>query len=75
MGKLRFAQKIDGSLKRHILKTATYRLLGTSITMTSVYLFNGSIELAALLGVGELVVKPLMYFIHERLWFKFIRVK
>jgi uncharacterized membrane protein len=62
------------ALKRHILKTITYRLLGTTVTFTSAYIIGGSLELASLLGVGELVFKPLLYFVHERFWFKFVKM-
>ena len=30
---------------------------------------------SALLGVGELIMKPFIYFGHERLWYKYIRIK
>jgi uncharacterized membrane protein len=30
--------------------------------------------MASLLGVGELVIKPVIYFFHERLWYKYIRI-
>ena len=63
------------SLKRHILKTISYRILGTLITITSAYALSGSFEIASLLGVGELVFKPVVYFLHERVWYKWIRVK
>jgi hypothetical protein len=28
-----------------------------------------------LLGIGELLIKPLLYFLHERIWYKKIRIK
>jgi uncharacterized membrane protein len=65
----------DISLKRHILKTISYRILGTLITITSAYALGASFEIASLLGVGELVIKPVVYFLHERVWYKWIRVK
>jgi uncharacterized membrane protein len=62
-------------LKRHILKTITYRILGTSFTILVAFLIGGSLEVASLLGLSELLFKPLLYFIHERIWFKFYRTK
>jgi len=64
-----------GSYKRHILKTISYRLMGTTITVTSAWLLGAPIELASMMGVGELLIKPVFYFIHERIWFKFIKIK
>jgi uncharacterized membrane protein len=63
------------SLKRHILKTLTYRILGTSFTILVAFLIGGSLEVASLLGLSELLFKPLLYFFHERVWFKYIKMK
>jgi uncharacterized membrane protein len=65
----------DASLTRHILKTLSYRVLGTLTTVTTAYMLGASFELSSLLGVGELLIKPIIYFLHERLWYKFIRIK
>lgn len=67
--------KEESVLVRHILKTITYRFLGTLTTVGVAYSLGATIELSALLGVGELVLKPVIYFLHERLWYNFIRVK
>lgn len=58
------------SLERHIAKTVTYRILGTGVTVVSAIAFGADIEVAGLLGIGELLFKPLLYFLHERLWYK-----
>ena len=65
----------DVPLKRHILKTISYRILGTLITVISAYALGASFEMSSLLGVGVLLIKPIVYFLHERVWYKFIRVK
>ena len=59
---------------RHILKTISYRLLGTLTTITIAYFLGASLEVSSLLGVVELCVKPLIYFLHERVWYKMIRL-
>jgi uncharacterized membrane protein len=61
--------------KRHILKTISYRILGSTITVTTAFILGAPIELASLMGVGELLIKPIFYFIHERVWFKYIKMK
>jgi uncharacterized membrane protein len=66
---------IENSLKRHILKTISYRILGTLTTVTIAYSLGASLEVSSMLGVGELVLKPVIYFLHERLWYKYIRIK
>jgi uncharacterized membrane protein len=62
-------------LKIHILKTITYRILGTLVTILSAYFLGATIQVSALLGLGELILKPIIYFIHERIWFKYIKLK
>lgn len=59
---------------RHVLKTVSYRLLGTLTTVTVAYFVSSSITIASLLGFGELLLKPLIYFLHERIWYKYIRI-
>jgi uncharacterized membrane protein len=67
---------MEGSpLTRHILKTFSYRILGTLTTVITAYSLGASIEMSSLLGVGELLIKPIIYFLHERIWYKFIRIK
>jgi uncharacterized membrane protein len=66
--------KNDG-MKRHILKTISYRLIGTLTTIIVAYALGVSLELSSLLGVSELMIKPTLYFFHERAWYKYIRIK
>ena len=66
---------IDHSLKRHILKTISYRILGTLTTVIVAYSLGASIEVSSMLGIGELVLKPIIYFFHERVWYKYIRIE
>jgi uncharacterized membrane protein len=67
--------KEESVLTRHILKTISYRILGTLTTVSVAYSLGVSIELSSLLGVGELLLKPVIYFLHERLWYRHIRVR
>lgn len=57
------------SIKRHLLKTITYRVLATAITIVTAFSLGVNLEISALLGVGELIVKPVFYFLHERFWY------
>jgi uncharacterized membrane protein len=62
------------AMVRHILKTLSYRILGTLTTVFVAYSLGASLELSSLLGVGELIIKPVLYFFHERIWYKYIRI-
>lgn len=66
--------KEDAVMTRHILKTFSYRILGTLTTILVAYSLGASLELSSLLGVGELLLKPVIYFFHERVWYKYIKI-
>jgi len=61
------------TIKRHIAKSITYRILGTITTVIIGYILTGNIVIASSIGIIELVIKPLIYFLHERVWYKFIK--
>ena len=61
------------SSKRHIAKTITYRIISTGIGFLTIWLVTGSVKVGAAFGIIELVWKPIQYFIHERIWYKFIK--
>ena len=59
--------------KRHIAKAISYRILSTLIGFLVMWWISGSIQIGAAFGVVELVYKPVQYYIHERVWYKFIK--
>lgn len=61
------------SVARHVAKAISYRFLGTLQTTIIGYVFTGSITIASSIGVVEMCVKPIIYFFHERLWYKWIK--
>ena len=64
-------KKPDNSVRRHLYKTISYRILGTLATVFVAHALGAPVELSMIIGVGELVLKPILYFLHERLWFRF----
>lgn len=54
--------------KRSVLKTVSWRVIATVTTMFLVYVYTGQLELTAVVGIGENVLKTLSYFLHERVW-------
>jgi uncharacterized membrane protein len=60
-------------IKRHVAKAITYRIVGTLTTFIISYIFTGSIKLSSAIGFTEIIVKPINYFIHERVWYKWIK--
>ena len=67
--------KEETVLLRHILKTISYRLLGTLTTVVVALSCGVSLQMSSLLGIGELTLKPIIYFLHERLWYKYVKIK
>ena len=59
--------------KRHIAKTISYRILSTLIGFLLMWLISGSIKVGAAFGAAELIYKPIQYYIHERVWYKWIK--
>lgn len=61
------------SKKRHIAKTVSYRIISTLIGFVIMWAVSGSVKVGAAFGVAELVYKPIQYYIHERIWYKYIK--
>lgn len=59
--------------KRHIAKTISYRIVSTTIGFLAMWGVTGSVEIGATFGILELVWKPLQYYIHERVWYRYVR--
>jgi uncharacterized membrane protein len=58
---------------RHIAKTISYRLISTAIGFITMWIISGSVKVGAAFGVAELLWKPIQYYIHERVWYKWIK--
>lgn len=59
--------------KRHIAKTISYRVISTLIGFLILWWASESIAVGAAFGIAELVYKPIQYYIHERIWYKYIK--
>ena len=55
---------------RSLLKAISWRFFATLTTTTIIFLFFGRLDLAIAAGLVELVIKILVYFLHERMWHK-----
>jgi uncharacterized membrane protein len=65
--------QIKVSAKRHLAKTISYRIISTLIGFLIMWAVSGSITVGAAFGVAELVYKPIQYYIHERIWYRYIK--
>jgi uncharacterized membrane protein len=53
---------------RSILKTISWRIIGTIDTVLISWALTGQIDTALAIGSVELVTKMILYFAHERVW-------
>lgn len=59
--------------RRHIAKTISYRIVSSGIGFAIMYMASGSLKIGALFSVAELVYKPIQYYIHERVWYRYVK--
>jgi len=56
--------------KRHILKTITWRVVGTIDTILIGWVISGDPAIGLSIGGVEVFTKMILYFLHERAWYK-----
>ena len=54
--------------KRTIVKSITWRIIATTTTVVTVYVYTGDLTLAAISGAVANIIKTALYYIHERVW-------
>lgn len=62
--------KTKVNIKRHLLKTITWRIVGTVDTILIGWVVSGDPLIGLTIGSFEIVTKMALYFIHERIWYK-----
>ena len=56
------------TLKRSLLKTISWRVIGSLDTVVIAYLITNEVNDALTIGGIELISKMVLYFFHERTW-------
>ena len=56
--------------KRHIFKTVSWRLIGTLDTLILSWVITGNFLTGFKISTIEVVSKMVLYYIHERFWYK-----
>jgi len=59
--------------KVSLLKTISWRVIGTLDTMAISYLLTGKLDIAVSIGGIEVVSKMILYYLHERAWIKLLK--
>ena len=60
------------SRKRHAMKAVTWRVVATTATVVIAWSVTGDWRVGLEVGAVEFFAKMLLYYLHERFWYKFI---
>ena len=58
------------SAVRSLVKAYSYRCCGTITTIIISYIITGKIVVSLAIGGTEMIIKPFIYWCHERVWSK-----
>ena len=64
-------EKIDK--KRNLTKTFTWRILATTDTFLIAWIITGKVDWAAGIASIEISTKTILYYWHERVWYRHIK--
>ena len=65
-----FKSSLKKSNKRHILKTFSWRAIGTLDTIVLAWMISGDSTIGLKIGVAEVITKMILYYLHEKVWYK-----
>ena len=62
--------KIKIDRKRHLLKSVTWRIIASVVSFLIGWSVTGDVSIGITVGVVDVVVKFILYYFHERIWYK-----
>ena len=68
--RLWFKSRILSANRRHILKTFSWRGIGTLDTILLGWIITGNPFLGMKIGGAEVITKMLLYYFHEKIWYR-----
>ena len=66
-----FKSNFNNSKERHIYKTITWRIIAIIDSVFITFLITGNLFIGFEIGAWEITTKSGLYFIHEKIWYKF----
>jgi uncharacterized membrane protein len=60
-------------VKRHLAKAVTWRIIASLTTAIIAYMFGLPPKAVGAVFVADLIIKFILYYIHERVWYKHIK--
>ena len=61
---------IPESKKRHLVKTFSWRFIGTMDTILLSWIISGNPVTGLKIGGVEVITKMILYYVHERIWYR-----
>ena len=61
---------IYNGVLRDMLKTLSYSIIGSATSFILTYLATNDYKVGIGVGLGDFLIKPMIYFAHERIWRK-----
>ena len=61
------------SHKRHLAKAVTWRIVASITTAAIAWFFGLPMEAVGAVFIADLIIKFVMYYAHERVWYKYIK--
>jgi len=61
---------MDYFKKIHILKSISWRILGSIVTFIIAWISSGELTIGLSISVFDFIFKLILYYGHERLWYK-----
>lgn len=71
---IKVSDRADKPVKS-IMKSISWRIVGTIDTMVISYFITGKMVLAISIGSAEVITKTILYYFHERLWAHIHQIK
>ena len=65
-----FRSKIRNTNKRHLLKTFSWRALGSLATLIVAWIITGNPLTGFKIGLVETLSKMILYYVHEKMWYR-----
>jgi len=59
--------------KRHLAKAVTWRVIASTTTAAIAWMFGLPPKAIGLVFLADLVIKFILYYVHERVWYKHIK--
>ena len=55
--------------RRHLAKAITWRIVASITTFIIGWMVTGSLDFGMAIGAADVIIKILLYYFHERLWY------